>query len=202
MACTPSAPTGSVLSEVSDRLPSVRFERVALLAGALVVAACGGDGDAAPEASTTTTSRPTPTSTSTTTTTASPEDAAAAVLEAYERSWQDYARAADPPDPQAPYLAERHTGDALEAVREQLGIFASEGVGLRGTYRPAAEILELDETSARLRDCAIDDLQAVTPSGEVVGESGGVEVSAFAGMVLEDDVWKLATYEHDEEACG
>jgi hypothetical protein len=202
-ACTPSAPAGSVLSEVSGRLPSVRFGRVALLAGALVVAACGGDGDASPDASTTTAPRESTTSSSTSTTTTSPDDAEAEVLAAYELAWQDYVRAGDPVEPDAPFLAEHRTGANLQAVRNQLSEFAAEGVVLRGEYRPGAELLDLEGASARLRDCAVDALQVVIPAtGAVVQESGAVQAGAFVDMVLEDGRWKVSTYVRDEEACA
>jgi hypothetical protein len=135
-----------------------------------------------------------------TTTTVSPEDQ---IVAAYEASWNDFIRAGDPPQPDAPFLADHNTGAALTAARNLLQGYVSEGVAMRGTYDFDAEVVESADTTATVHDCGLNQLQVVRPdTGEVLDQSDDVRDGLVAAMVLEGGDWKVTSLENSEEVCA
>src|SRR5918997_6646155 len=136
-----------------------RFRTVAacaLLAVALI--ACGGSDDA--RGQTTTTVPPaTSTTTSASSTTLDPaQQAEADVRAAYDAYWAMNQRLAAAPDPQDPEIAERTSGGARDAITTLLTQFLTEGYTVNFEEEYAHEVLEVEveDGSARIRDCYID----------------------------------------------
>ena len=135
----------------------------------------------------------------TTDTTATTEDE---LVAAYEASWNDFIRAGDPPQPDAPFLADHTTGEALTAVQNLLRSYEAEGVVMRGTYEFNATVAESGEREATVHDCGLNQLQAVTAAtGEVVDQSDDVPDGLIAALVLEDGEWKVTSLQNSEEVC-
>jgi hypothetical protein len=166
----------------------------ALVVGALVLGgACGDDDGGAPVTDL-------DSDDGTTTTTLGPEDQ---IVAAYEASWNDFIRAGDPPQPDAPFLADHNTGVALTAARNLLQQYVAEGVVMRGTYEFDAKVVETGDSAATVHDCGLNQLVGVLPStGEVVKENDDVRDGLIASMVLEAGAWKVTSLEKSEEVCA
>ena len=161
------------------------------IATVLVLAGCGSSEGGSELGSEPTT--PSTTEASTTTTV----DREQAVLDAYLASWAAKTESNDPPDPDAPALAETHTGPALaQAVDNRR---AYQITGRVGRYPEGsisehrAEVMSVLGEEATVRDCSIDDGQVIVDAtGEVVNDL--VVTALFEGtMVLENDRWKLSS---------
>ena len=136
----------------------------------------------------------------TTDTTASKEEE---LVAAYEESWNDFIRAGDPPQPDAPFLADHTTGEALTVVQNLLRSYEAEGVVMRGTYEFNARVVESSEREATVHDCGLNQLQAVAAAtGEVVDQSDDVPDGLIAALVLEDGNWKVTSLQNSEEVCA
>ena len=165
----------------------------ALVVGALVlVGACGGDDDSGAPA-TDLGDRDTGDEEATT---------ADEIVAAYEASWKDFIRAGDPPQPDATFLADHNTGEALTAARNLLQGYVAEGVVMRGTYEFDAEVVDSGDAAATVHDCGLNQLEAVlAATGEVVDQSDDVRDGLIASLVLEGGEWKVTSLENSEEVC-
>jgi hypothetical protein len=167
---------------------------VAIVAAALPLVACsGGDDDAGGDTATT---QPPETTTSVApTTTLSPEEQAEAdVRAAYDAYWAMSERLAAAPDPQDPEIAERTTGDALDSVTTLLTQFLTQGrtVSFLADYSHDVLSVDIDETSALVRDCYVDH------AAQIDAETGDVVLEATATLHLEvtlvsdSGAWKVS----------
>jgi hypothetical protein len=177
--------------------PGAPVTFAALTALAFVVAGCGG-GDGGGEAGSEATAADEP-STS--------EDPRALVeadvLAAYESSWNDFIKAGNPPVPDAEFLADHLSGDALETTRDLLRQYEAEGVVVRGTYEFDATVRELGDDRAVVEDCGFDQLQLVIPgSGTVVETFDDQRDGLVAELTLEGSSWKVIGYTDDAQVCG
>ena len=162
----------------------------AVVAALVLLGACGDDDDAGPVTDLD----------DRTTTTLSTEDQ---IVAAYEASWNDFIRAGDPPQPDAPFLADHNTGVALTAARNLLQQYVAEGVVMRGTYDFDAQVVESDDSTATVHDCGLNQLVGVLPAtGEVVKGNDDVRDGLVASMVLEGDAWKVTSLEKSDEVCA
>ncbi|HEY7071439.1 MAG TPA: hypothetical protein VH479_15030 [Acidimicrobiales bacterium] len=162
----------------------------AVMVAALVLGACGDDDDAGPVTDLD----------DRTTTTLGLEDQ---IVAAYEASWNDFIRAGDPPQPDAEFLTDHNTGEALTAARNLLQGYMSEGVAMRGTYEFDAQVVESADTTATVHDCGLNQLQVVRPdTGEVLDQSDDVRDGLVAAMVLEGGDWKVTSLQNSEEVCA
>lgn len=172
---------------------------VALTALAFVVAGCGGDDDGGSEelagASATEDG---------TTTTEDPREALEVeVVAAYEASWTDFIKAGDPPSPDAEFLVEHLSGEALETTRDLLRQYEAEGVVVRGNYEFDATVRELGDDRAVVEDCGFDQLQLVVPgSGTVVETFDDQRDGLVAELTLEGRSWKVISYADNGQVCG
>jgi hypothetical protein len=136
------------------------------------------------------------------TTTEVPEDGAA-VVAAYEANWRNLIAAGDPPDPDAPGLAEHATGEALAGFRSTLASYEAEGIAFRGTYEFDARATEVTASRAVVEDCGLDQTELVViATGEVAEDSDDVRDGIVADLVFEDDAWKVTSLRDDPEVCG
>ena len=136
-------------------------------------------------------------------TTAEGSEDEAAVVAAYEANWNNLIAAGDPPDPDAPALAEHATGEALAGFRSTLASYEAEGIAFRGTYEFDARATEVTATQAVVEDCGLDQTELVViATGEVAEDSDDVRDGIVADMVLEDDAWKVTSLRDDPEVCG
>lgn len=172
----------------------------------------GGDGEAVgagPDAEmiTTTTARPTTTTLPVTTNTAAPtpeED----VLAAYLDYWDAVDEAFSLPqvDPDSAALSQYATGEALDRVRQNAddALQASEAYRIPegGLYEHRAVVVFLEEDSATVRDCNIDDTVAVdTSSGEVVDDA--VSTRLYISMLVQEaGQWKVAAVNRESSLEG
>jgi hypothetical protein len=178
-------------------MPGAPATLVALTAVALAVASCGGDDDGGDEGAE-------PPTADETATTEDPQDGREAdVVAAYEASWNDFIRAANPPSPDAEFLADHLAGDALEVSRNLLHELQAEGVVLRGTYQFDARVIELADASAVVEDCGLDQMEVVSPaSGEVVEPPDDERDGVVAELTLEGGTWKVISYANDGQVCA
>jgi hypothetical protein len=125
------------------------------------------------------------------------------IVAAYEASWNDFIRAGDPPQPDAPFLADHNTGEALTAARNLLQGYVAEGVVMRGTYEFDAEVVDSGDVAATVHDCGLNQLEAVlAATGEVVDQSDDVRDGLIASLVVEGGEWKVTSLENSEEVCA
>jgi hypothetical protein len=180
------------------RKPGAPLTLAALTAVAVGFTACGGDGGEAAGDTTTTVAA------DETTTTEDPREALEAeVVAAYEASWTDFIEAGDPPAPEAEFLTDHLTGDALDVSRNLLHELQAEGAVLRGTYDFNATVTALTDDMAVVEDCGFDQLQVVVPgSGEVVEDYDDERDGTVAELTLEGGSWKVISYTDDEGVCA
>jgi hypothetical protein len=178
--------------------PGAPVTLVALTALAFVAAACGGGDDGGEAGGTSATAE------DETTATEDPREALQAdVVAAYEASWNDFIEAGDPPSPDAQFLVEHLSGEALETTRDLLRQYEAEGVVVRGTYEFDATVRELGDDRAVVEDCGFDQLQLVVPgSGTVVETFDDQRDGLVAELTLEGSSWKVISYADDGQVCG
>jgi hypothetical protein len=178
--------------------PGAPVTLVALTAVAFVAAGCGGDDDGGEAGDTSATAE------DETTATEDPREALQAdVVASYEASWTDFIKAGDPPSPDAEFLAEHLSGEALETTRDLLRQYEAEGVVVRGTYEFDAQVRELADDRAVVEDCGFDQLQLVVPgSGTVVETFDDQRDGLVAELTLEGSSWKVISYADDGQVCG
>ena len=180
--------------------PGAPLTLVALTALAFAVAGCGGDddGEAGGEAGVSATAE------DETSTTENPRAALEAeIVAAYESSWNDFIKAGNPPSPEAEFLVEHLSGEALETTRDLLRQYEAEGVVVRGTYEFDATVRELGDDRAVVEDCGFDQLQLVIPgSGTVVETFDDQRDGLVAELNLEGSSWKVIGYTDEAQVCG
>lgn len=160
---------------------------------AVVLLGCSGDDD---DASPTTTD---PAAESTTTTTAAAD---ADVLDAYRGFWDAYLAAVDPMDPAHPDLELFATGASLEAVRNAFAEHFARGEVIRGSVDLAPKIEQLDDASATVRDCYLDQTHIFdSESGAQVDPPEDATFEVLATLVLEDGSWKVSSLDKVSDRC-
>ena len=160
---------------------------------AVVLLGCSGDDD---DASPTTTD---PAAESTTTTTAAAD---ADVLDAYRGFWDAYLAAADPMDPAHPDLELFATGASLEAVRNAFAEHFARGEVIRGSVDLAPKIEQLDDASATVRDCYLDQTHIFdSESGAQVDPPEDATFEVLATLVLEGGSWKVSSLDKVSDGC-
>jgi hypothetical protein len=183
------------------RKPGASLTLAVVAAAALALAACGGgdDDEAVGESA-----DPAAATDNETTTTEDPRQAREAdVVAAYEASWNDFIKAGDPPSPDAEFLANHLSGEALTVSRNLLNALKAEGVVLRGTYDFDARVTDLADDRAVVEDCGLDLLQVVEPtSGEVVEDNDDERDGLVAELTLEGGSWKVISYTDDAQVCA
>jgi hypothetical protein len=131
------------------------------------------------------------------------DDAGDAAVAAYEANWLNLLAAGDPPDPEAPALAEHATGEMLSHFQSTLEQYAAEGLVLRGTMEFDAEAVEVTEERAVVEDCGLDRTEVVVAAtGEVANGSDDERDGVIADLVVEDGAWKVSFLREDPEVCG
>jgi hypothetical protein len=160
---------------------------IVVLTVAALASACAGH--TSPEAG------PPTTSTARATTTTAP-DPKAAVLAAYQRFWDVWLAANNPPNPNDPRLAEVDAGAQLAGARQSIRRHQDlhQRVVLpkptRYVHNAAVTLLNPGAT-ATVIDCAIDDSMLVSSSGRVLDASVQTQL-IDADMVREGGRWKVS----------
>jgi hypothetical protein len=124
------------------------------------------------------------------------QDPKAAVLAAYQRFWQVWLEANNPPNPTDPRLAEVDTGAQLERDRAEISRNRAAGITFKKATPSRADhrafVLRLAGASALLEDCSLDD-------GVVVSRSSGSVINADVitylwrvTIVKKGGLWKVA----------
>jgi hypothetical protein len=168
-----------------------RVTAVALLS-ALLFACSGGDDSASPSTTTTEAAE-------TTSTTVAVE---ADVLAAYQGFWEAYLTAADPMDPAHPDLERYATGASLDRVRESFADHFARGEVIRGSVDLAPEVEQLDDVSATIRDCYLDQTHVFnSATGEQIDEPGEATFEVVAMLVLDAGSWKVSTLDMVADGC-
>jgi hypothetical protein len=177
--------------------PGAPLTLVALTVLAFMTASCGGDDDGGEAGDSAT-------ATDVTSTTENSREALEAeIVAAYEASWNDFITAGNPPSPEAEFLVEHLSGEALETTRDLLRQYEAEGVVVRGTYEFDAKVTELGDDRAVVEDCGFDQLQLVIPgSGTVVETFDDQRDGLVAELTLEGSSWKVIGYTDDAQVCG
>jgi hypothetical protein len=163
-----------------------------------VIPACADERHAAAPATSMTTSTTTAPSTTR-------PDPTAAVLAAYQRFWQVWLEANNPPNPNDPALAEVDTGAQLARDRAAIAENLRQGIEFRqaqpshARHRPV--ILSI-AAHAVIQDCAIDD-------GVVVDRATGNVVNADvvtylwrATLTRQGGLWKVSDYTREGRWTG
>jgi hypothetical protein len=179
--------------------PGASLTLVALTALAFAPAACGGGDDGGDEVGGTDTAAE-----DESTGTEDPREALEGeIVAAYEASWTDFIEAGDPPSPDAVFLADHMAGEALDVTRNLLRQYHAEGVVLRGTFEVNASVTELDESSAVVQDCALDQLEVIVPDSGRIAEGHDDERDGFvAELTMEGGLWKVISLTDDDHVCG
>jgi hypothetical protein len=178
-------------------LPGVRIRTWSVAAATLVAlagAGCSNDGEALPGTTTTTRSQ---TTTTTTTTTTEPErPVEEEVVERYEAFWEARFEAnTEPVNPDHPGLREYATGAQRENVIEETERNAREGRAFRrpenSQDRRSVEVLRIDDHTAVLQDCVVNDGIVYRVDTSEVLDDSVVTHNVEATMVRVDGQWKL-----------
>lgn len=154
-------------------------------------AGAGADSSTASVVETTTTAPPA----TTTTVAPTPEEE---VLAAYHGYWAAVIEALNPPQvrPDLPALRERATGEVLVGIVKKAEEIRADSEVTRlpenSQYVHRAEVVALDEETATVRDCNIDDVVVESAdTGEVVDDA--VSTRLYISMLVrEDGQWKVA----------
>ena len=157
-----------------------------LVAGALVLAACGGGATS----STATTVRAKPTGSTSSSTT---DPAGAAVLAAYRAGWKAFEQALATANPADPALAATMVEPQLQSVKANLLADQVHGMVGRGTTTLHPKVVSISATSATVVDCAYSTAELVyAKTGKPVPpitppENDGVRST----LVLVNGTWKI-----------
>jgi hypothetical protein len=173
---------------------------IVVLTIAALASACAGHSSPQAGPDTTATGSATP-ATSTTA-----PDPKAAVLAAYQRFWQVWLAANNPPNPNDPRLAEVATGSELRTVQLSIGNKVINGTYTRlpphARYRHEPTVISTRESRVVIRDCQIDDSQIVVRAtgrivnGDVVTELLTSTVVRFSGR------WRVESVRETREWRG
>lgn len=124
------------------------------------------------------------------------EDLPAEALSAYRDYLSALTGALAAGDPEAPQLAERADGPALEVTRQQLQANVTDGLIATGTIQPAATSAEvtIDGDRANVQDCLLNDLAQVRAgdTGEVVQAANGNRQPLTATLTRGEDGWVVS----------
>ena len=157
-----------------------------LVAGALVLAACGGGATS----STATTVRAEPTRSTSPSTT---DPAGAAVLAAYRAAWSAFEQALATANPEDPALAATMVDPQLQGVKANLLADQRQGMVGRGTFTLHPKVVSISATTATVVDCAFSTAALVYAStGKPVPpvtppENDGVRST----LILTSGSWKV-----------
>jgi hypothetical protein len=126
-----------------------------------------------------------------------PETPKSQAKAAYLAYWEMADRLAGQPDPDASEIDDLASGEALAHLKEGLTGLRDAGqtveVGSR-TSHSVADVRILDDGSARLDDCDVDDSRLVGPNGEVLDE--GLTTTLWrVTMTKPDDDWRVDRFE-------
>jgi hypothetical protein len=165
-----------------------------LVAGGLVVAACGGSGGHASTVGTTPDPAPPPTFGPATTTAPTPSDEEQ-IAATYRAFWTVAIDAGDPPDPRSALLGDVATGEALAGLQSGLRNFSETGRALRLPVPTVSGVfdlaIEVSGDAATISACVIDDAIAFDRvNGRVLNDqiaSGPVEAVARRSA----DGWRI-----------
>jgi hypothetical protein len=176
-------------AEVRHR-PRAAVRSSLLLVVGLAVGACSDDPGATPA----TTTRPPADTTSTLT--ADPETAA--VVEAYEASWQVFGAFLNGEAQGEP--SDYFEGDHLATVVDRIAQYAEEGLELRGDADLSPSVVGIMGATASLVDCQIDGTFAVRRStGDVVIPATARPQEVTVDLVLVDGRWKVSSVDYAAE---
>lgn len=183
--------------------PAIRHRRArlvtAVLALAVLAAACSGDDTATPASTSDRDGSSTTSSTSTTTSgpaTSDGESVEDQIVARYVGFWEARFEAnTGTPDPDDPALREYATGEQLETVVAETARRLEDGVALRAAdpsqVDHAVTVVSVSADRAELQDCFVNDGVVYRVStGEVVDDAV-VTRSVSADMVLVEGVWRL-----------
>lgn len=181
---------------------------------AVALFACGGDGagdsndgtdDTGAIGIESTTSAPVagPTTTATvlssTTAATNPEEAA---VVAYQRGWDVFFAALNPPDVESPSVRAAFVGTALEDFLDSIGTSERTGQRTEGSMQTSPTVVSANETDVVLTDCA-------TETSTTYDEAGGVVESGTFGpfnytvrVVHQGDAWQVAEIQQQEDPCS
>lgn len=179
----------------------------------LLGAACdsgddGAAGGAGADADPTTTAPETTTTTLPETTTTAAPTPEEEVLAAYAGYWAAVDDVFGPPvvTPDLPALPMHATGEVLEGVitnaertRDRNEVYR---VPEDGLYSHQATVLSIEESTAIVRDCNVDDTVVIdTVSGDVLDDA--VVTKLYIAMLVEEEgQWKVASLTKESEADG
>ena len=117
------------------------------------------------------------------------------VLAAYQRFWQVWLEANDPPNPNDPRLAEVATGGELAMMRQSIQVKLDRGLFSRkprhSVYRHDTKIRSLTKSDAVVSDCAVDDLEVVRQSDGAVVNAEVATETIVGYLVLQRDAWSV-----------
>ncbi|MBI2705926.1 MAG: hypothetical protein HYX32_11655 [Actinobacteria bacterium] len=167
-----------------------------LVAGALVLSACGRSEPTGAAGATGPASSASPATTrASAVATTKPMTEEEKVVAAYRSFWVTWDRANDPPDPEFADLERFVTGAALEKARASITKNKADGVRFRepqgqgGRHEPSRVVV--DGPSASLLDCSIDDGQVIAADGQV--RDSTVQTNLFEVTLQQaDDQWRVA----------
>ena len=127
------------------------------------------------------------------------------MLAAYHAFWADVVAASATSDPASPRLAQHATGIELASLRTRLTEDRRAGRVARGAPRLLKTTLAaLDGKKATIHDCMDSNhwLFHDAKTGGLRDKPSGKLYAVTAGMVLDHDVWKVATLDIQEAQCG
>lgn len=184
---------------------------IALVVVAMLGVSCDGDDsdeavgtDIGAEQPTTTVAETTTTAPPETTTTTAAPTPEEEVLAAYAAYWNAVDEAFAPPQvrPDSPALRQYATGQLLPEILKSAEDAKADNVVARipegALYSHRAEVVSIDEETATVRDCNInDEVIEVAGTGEIIDD--GVSTSLYIGMLVrEDGQWKVAVLDQVE----
>ena len=175
--------------------PRTTLAVLVVLAGAVVLGACGSGATTAP--STTTTSAATSSASPGPSTTLTHASISQQVISAYGVMWSDLVVAATTSDFQSPLLAQHATGEAHTLLVQGLARDQLHDIVTRGVTSHHPEVTSLspraDPTHAVITDC-FDDSRWIeyTTDGKRARNNPGGKRATTADLVKTDGIWKVS----------
>jgi len=128
------------------------------------------------------------------------------VLAAYQRFWQVWLEANDPPNPNDPRLAEVATGGELQTIRLSIGNAAFNGTYTRlpphSRYSHRPSVVTLSRRDALVMDCEIDDSRIIERSTGRVLNDDVVTEQLRSTAHLDGGVWRVSTVHQTRQWSG
>jgi hypothetical protein len=198
--------------EVNEESAAMKVHARVLAAfvGALLVvtAACGGDdgteaNDDDTESENAATSEQEPESStgdeSTTTAPLSPEDE---VIRDYEAASAAFSAAANPPNPDAPELAEHFTGSSLTRYQTTLRSLQEAGATAENSVEHRVLNVTIVGETAQVQDCFVDTTEQFSATtGESLGGASTTTMHVDVELQRVDGVWKVAERTERNDPC-